>query len=46
MVIPDDEITTPINLMMIGNTQIIKMSELANFDFNNIIYKPYKGKVF
>lgn len=46
VVIPDDETTTPINLMMIGNTQIIKMSELANFDFNNIIYKPYKGKVF
>lgn len=47
VVIPDDETTTPINLMMIKNTQIIKLSELQSFDFNHdLIYKPYKGKVF
>ena len=47
VVIPDDEITTPLNLMMIKNTRIIKLSELQSFDFNHdLIYKPYRGKVF
>ena len=47
LVIPDD-CKTPLNLMVgMGNTQIIKLSELQSFDFNHdLIYKPYKGKVF
>jgi nucleoside deoxyribosyltransferase len=47
LVIPDD-CETPLNLMVgMGNTQIIKLSELQSFDFNHdLIYKPFKGKVF
>lgn len=47
VVIPNDETNVPINLMMIGNTQIITIEKLATFDFNkDLIYKPYTGKVF
>lgn len=47
VVIPKDETNVPINLMMIGNTQIITIDKLATFDFNkDFIYKPYTGKVF
>lgn len=47
LVIPDDEKQVPMNLMVgCGNTQIITLSELANFNFHDIVFKPYSGKVF
>lgn len=47
VVIPSNETNVPINLMMIGNTQIITIDKLATFNFNtDLIYKPYRGKVF
>ena len=47
IVIPDDEMDVPMNLMMgMGNTRIIKLSELHKFDFNNVTYERYTGKVF
>lgn len=47
LVIPKDETKVPINLMMIKNTQIITIDKLQEFDFNtDLIYKPYRGKVF
>lgn len=47
VVIPSNETNVPINLMMIGNTQIITIDKLATFNFNtDLIYKPYTGKVF
>ena len=45
-VIPDD-CTTPFNLMpAIGLTDIIKVSELADYDFNNILQGTYHGKIY
>ena len=47
VVVPDDEMSIPLNLMVgCGNTQIIKMSEVADFDFHDVVFKPYSGKVF
>lgn len=47
IVIPDDEMDVPMNLMMgMGNTRIIKLSELPDFDFSNVTYERYTGKVF
>ena len=47
IVIPDDEMDVPMNLMMgMGNTHIIKLSELPTFDFSNVTYERYTGKVF
>lgn len=47
VVLPDEEKDIPLNLMPgIGNTQIITLSEVKDFDFTDVIYKPYKGKVF
>ena len=47
IVIPDNEKKVPVNLMMIKTTRIITLSELKKFNFNtDLIYKPYKGKVF
>ena len=47
IVIPDDEMNVPMNLMVgMGNTRIIKLSELHKFDFNNVTYERYTGKVF
>lgn len=47
LVIPDEEADVPLNLMIgMGNTRIIKLSELATFDFNDVTYVPYTGKVF
>lgn len=46
VVIPDSETNIPINLMMLGNTQIITLSYAKKTDFTRIIYKPYSGKVF
>lgn len=45
-VIPDD-CTTPFNLMpAIGLTDIIKVSEVADYDFNNILQGTYHGKIY
>ena len=47
IVIPDEEKDIPLNLMIgKGNTDIILLSRLSTYNFNDIIYKPYKGKVF
>ncbi len=45
-VIPDDA-TTPLNLMpAIGLTDIIHVSDLADYDFNNILQGTYHGKIY
>lgn len=47
LVIPDKEKDIPLNLMIgKGNTEIILLSQLSTYNFNDIIYKPYGGKVF
>ncbi len=47
LIIPDDEKTIPLNLMVgCGNTRIITLSEAKNFDFHDLMFKPYDGKVF
>lgn len=47
LVIPDEEKDIPLNLMIgKGNTDIILLSQLSTYNFNDIIYKPYGGKVF
>lgn len=47
VVIPDDEIDVPLNLMVgMGNTDVIVLSQLPTYNFTDIIYKPYGGKVF
>ena len=35
-----------VDLQLGPNTQIIKMSEVAEFDFHDVVFKPYQGKVF
>lgn len=46
LVIPDDN-TTPLNLMIAhGVTDIITVSELEDYDFNNINLGTYHGKIF
>ncbi|HIZ95740.1 MAG TPA: nucleoside 2-deoxyribosyltransferase [Candidatus Ligilactobacillus excrementavium] len=46
LVIPDDD-ETPLNLMMAhGVTKVIKVSELADFDFRHVTLGTYMGKVF
>lgn len=47
LVIPDDEKNIPLNLMVgCGNTRIITLSEAIDFDFHDVMFKPYDGKVF
>lgn len=47
VVVPDDEWGQPINLMSWGVADtFIKMSELADFNFNNISYNFYDGAVY
>lgn len=47
LLIPDDEKNIPLNLMVgCGNTRIITLSEAANFDFHDVMFMPYDGKVF
>lgn len=47
LLIPDDEKNIPLNLMVgCGNTRIITLSEAANFDFHDVVFMPYDGKVF
>lgn len=47
IIMPDDEFGDGINLMSWGTaTRVIKMSELADFDFNNISYDFYDGAVY
>lgn len=37
----------PLNLMVgCGNTRIITLSEAADFNFHDAMFKPYDGKVF
>lgn len=46
VVIPDED-TKPLNLMIAyGVTRIIKLSELAEFDFRHITLGTYQGRVF
>ncbi|HJE97423.1 nucleoside 2-deoxyribosyltransferase [Ligilactobacillus acidipiscis] len=46
LVIPDDD-EKPLNLMIAhGVTRVIKLSELADFDFRHITLGTYIGKVF
>lgn len=47
LIIPDDEKDVPLNLMVgCGNTRIITLSEARDFDFHDVMFKPYDGKVF
>lgn len=47
LIIPDDEKNIPLNLMVgCGNTRIITLSEVSDFDFHDVMFKPYDGKVF
>lgn len=47
VVLPDEEKDIPLNLMIgKGNTDIILLSQLEDYNFTDIIYKPYTGKVF
>ena len=47
VVIPDDEIHEPLNLMVAcGTTRIIKLSELATFDFRHVVADVYDGEVY
>lgn len=47
IVLPDDKMNIPLNLMIgMGNTNIIPFSQLKTYDFTDVIFKPYKGKVF
>lgn len=44
VVIPDDEVHEPLNLMVAcGTTRIIKLSELATFDFRHVVADVYFG---
>lgn len=46
LVIPDDD-EKPLNLMMAhGVTRVIKISELAEFDFRHVTLGTYTGQVF
>ena len=47
VVIPDDEDKEPLNLMVAcGVTRIIKLSELATFDFRHVVADVYDGEVY
>lgn len=47
VVIPDDEVHEPLNLMVAcGTTRIIKLSELATFDFRHVVADVYEGEVY
>lgn len=47
VIIPDEEKNVPLNLMVgCGNTRIITLSESKGFDFHDVMFKPYDGKVF
>ncbi|MFT8556686.1 nucleoside 2-deoxyribosyltransferase, partial [Liquorilactobacillus hordei] len=47
LVIPDEEYGEPINLMSFGGADLVlKMSELANFDFNKPEFNFYNGAVY
>jgi nucleoside deoxyribosyltransferase len=46
LVLPDDN-ETPVNLMpAIGVTAVIKMADLASYNFNFPNYEVYQGKAF
>ncbi|WP_282709447.1 nucleoside 2-deoxyribosyltransferase [Ligilactobacillus sp. Marseille-Q7487] len=45
LVVPDDN-EAPINLMVaLGVTRVIKLSELATYDFRHVVSSTYQGKV-
>ena len=47
VVIPDDEVHEPLNLMVAcGTTRIIKLSELDTFDFRHVVADVYDGEVY
>ncbi|MBD5068924.1 MAG: nucleoside 2-deoxyribosyltransferase [Lactobacillus sp.] len=47
IVIPDEDYGKPINLMSWGAADtVIKVSELADFDFNKPYYNFYEGEVY
>ena len=47
LVIPDEDYGKPINLMSFGVADtVIKVSELADFDFNKPYYNFYEGAVY
>lgn len=47
LVIPDEQYGEPINLMSwFAADKVIKMSELRNFDFNNLEFGFYDGAVY
>lgn len=47
LVIPDEEYGQPINLMSwYAADNVIKMSELKDFDFNNLTFNFYDGAVY
>ncbi|KGO25219.1 nucleoside 2-deoxyribosyltransferase [Oenococcus alcoholitolerans] len=46
LVVPAGE-NKPVNLMpAMGATKVITIDELANFDFDGIVYQPYQGTVY
>lgn len=47
LVIPDEQYGEPINLMSwLAADKVIKMSELKDFDFNNLEFDFYDGEVY
>lgn len=47
LIIPDDEKDIPLNLMVgCGNTRIITLSEVPEFNFHDLVFTPYDGRVF
>ena len=47
LVIPDEQYGEPINLMSwLAADNVIKMSELKDFDFNNLEFNFYNGAVY
>ena len=47
LVIPDDQFGEPINLMSwYAADNVIKLSELKDFDFNNLTFNYYDGSVY
>ncbi|MCV3295686.1 nucleoside 2-deoxyribosyltransferase [Oenococcus kitaharae] len=46
LVVPDGE-NEAVNLMpAMGVTKVITISQLKDFDFNNVVYQPYYGPVY
>lgn len=47
VVIPDEEFGEPLNLMIWGGgTRFIRMSELADYNFNKPKFNYYEGAVY